>query len=77
MAAEDDVEDGLLYELSLNLNPVTGDEHSARVILPHGFEYREAEYASGSARASGLIDLDFSDRHAHLAMLDMSPTGVR
>ncbi len=58
-------------------NPVTGDEHRARVVLPHGFEYREAEYASGSAKASGLIDLDFSDRHAHLAVLDMSPTGVR
>lgn len=58
-------------------NPVTGDEHQARVVLPHGFEYREAEYASGSARASGLIELDHRDRHAHLAVLDMSPTGVR
>lgn len=58
-------------------NPVTGDEHRAKVVLPHGFEYREAEYASGSARAAGPIALDFQDRHAHLAVLDMSPTGVR
>ena len=58
-------------------NPITGDEHQARVVLPHGFEYREAEYASGSASAQGLVPLDFQGRHAHLATLDMSPTGVR
>jgi hypothetical protein len=58
-------------------NPITGDEHQARVMLPHGFEYREAEYASGTARATGPVVLDYQDRHAHLATLDMSPTGVR
>jgi hypothetical protein len=58
-------------------NPITGDEHQARVVLPHGFEYREAEYASGSAKATGPIALDYQDRHAHLATLDMCPTGVR
>jgi hypothetical protein len=58
-------------------NPITGDEHQARVVLPHGFEYREAEYASGSAKATGPVTLDYQDRHAHLATLDMCPTGVR
>src|SRR5207248_3271572 len=24
-------------------NPVTGEEHRARIVLPHGFEYQEAE----------------------------------
>jgi hypothetical protein len=58
-------------------NPVTGEEHRARVVLPHGFEYREAEYASGSTRASGPpISLDYQDRHAHLAMLDLSTHGA-
>ena len=58
-------------------NPITGEEHQARVVLPHGFEYREAEYASGSATATGPIAFDHQDRHAHLATLDMCPTGVR
>jgi hypothetical protein len=25
------------------LNPVTGEEHRARIVLPNGFEYKEAE----------------------------------
>ena len=57
-------------------NPVTGDEQRARVSLPGGFEYKTAEYASGSALASGPIRHDWSGRHAHLAMLDMSPAGA-
>ncbi len=27
-------------------NPVTGDEHRARIVLPNGFEYKEAEVAN-------------------------------
>ena len=27
-------------------NPVTGDEHRARIVLPHGFKYKEAEVAN-------------------------------
>lgn len=38
-------------------NPVTGVEHSAQIRLPNGFEFREAEMASGS----------FTSRHAELA----------
>ncbi len=57
-------------------NPVTGDEHRVRVSLPGGFEYREAEYASGNTRATGPVDLDWSGRHAHLAMLDLSTHGA-
>jgi hypothetical protein len=57
-------------------NPVTGDEHRARVVLPGGFEYREAEYASGDTTAEGPIALDWSKRHAHLATLDLSTHGA-
>jgi hypothetical protein len=57
-------------------NPITGEEHRARVVLPGGFEYREAEYASGNARADGSISLDFEGRHAHLARLDLSTHGA-
>jgi hypothetical protein len=57
-------------------NPVTGAEHRARVLLPEGFEYRDAEYASGDTRARGPIPLDWTKRHAHLATLDLSTHGA-
>jgi len=57
-------------------NPVTGDPQRARVELPNGFEYKKAEYASGTVRATGAIPHDWSGRHAHLAMIDMSPAGA-
>ena len=57
-------------------NPVTGQPHRARVTLPHGFEYHEAEYASSAAHATGAVPLDWKGRHGHLAMLQMGPNGV-
>lgn len=57
-------------------NPVTGAEHRARVMLPEGFEYREAEYASGNTSAAGPIPLSWTTSHAHLAMLDLSTRGA-
>lgn len=57
-------------------NPVTGAEHRARVVLPEGFEYREAEYASGDTTAQGPVPLSWSGTHAHLAMLDLSTRGA-
>lgn len=57
-------------------NPVTGAEHQVRVSLPTGFEYREAEYASGNSRATGPVSLSFADTHSHVAMLDLSTHGA-
>lgn len=57
-------------------NPVTGAEHRARVMLPDGFEYREAEYASGKTKAEGPVALSWQATHAHLAMLDLSTRGA-
>ena len=57
-------------------NPVTGDLQRVSVNLPNGFEYKRAEYASGTVNASGPIPHDWSGRHAHLAVIDMSPAGV-
>ncbi len=57
-------------------NPVTGAEHRARVVLPSGFEYREAEYASGATDAVGAVKLQWAGRHAHVAMLDLSTRGA-
>jgi hypothetical protein len=57
-------------------NPVTGAEHRARVVLPEGFEYTEAEYASSTIKATGAIPLDVQGGHAHFALLHMGTNGV-
>ena len=57
-------------------NPVTGDPHRARVTLPHGFEYHDAEYASGrTTTEDSPIALDYADSHAHFAYLTWTPSG--
>lgn len=57
-------------------NPVTGAEHRARVLLPAGFEYREAEMASGSAKGTGEIKLDWTGRHSSLSYITLTPYGL-
>jgi hypothetical protein len=59
-------------------NPVTGQEHIARITLPKGFEYTDAEIVNGTGRTSGEagIDLNFSGTHAHLARVHWSTHGV-
>jgi hypothetical protein len=57
-------------------NPVTGAVHRARIDLPAGFEYSQAEVASGTARATGPIPLDLQATHAHLTRYHWSTHGV-
>jgi hypothetical protein len=52
-------------------NPVTGLPHRARVTLPHGFEYHDAEYASCRVSTEdGEIPLQYPNSHAHFARLN-------
>lgn len=57
-------------------NPVTGAEHRVRVHLPEGFEYTEAEYGSGSTKATRGVELDFEDSYGQFAMLHLTHDGV-
>lgn len=57
-------------------NQVTGAEHRARIDLPMGKEFRIAEVASGTTKASGAIPLDFSKSHAHFANAKLTSTGL-
>ncbi len=56
-------------------NPITGEPHFARVTLPHGFEYTEAEYASSKVRATGAVALEWAQGHGHFATLHLTTTG--
>jgi hypothetical protein len=57
-------------------NPVTGAESRARINLPNGFEFTEAEVASGTGRTTGEIKLAFANTHAHLARFHWTTHGV-
>jgi len=57
-------------------NPVTGAEHRARIDLPMGKEFRLAEVASGTTKASGVVPLEFSNSHAHFADAPLTSNGL-
>lgn len=57
-------------------NAVTGGTHRVSVVLPDGFEFVEAEFASGDlSTESGPIALAWTARHAHLCAVDMTAKG--
>ena len=56
-------------------NPVTGAEHRAKIIMPGGFEFTEAEFGSGTTQTSAAIALDFADSYGQFAMIHMTPEG--
>jgi hypothetical protein len=58
------------------LNPVTGAASRARITLPAGFEFTDAEVASGTSKSHGEIPLDLKDTHAHFANVHWSTHGV-
>ncbi|HKX79520.1 MAG TPA: DUF1326 domain-containing protein [Novosphingobium sp.] len=58
------------------LNPVTGEEHRARINLPHGFEYETCEVGRGWAKTEGPVNVQLSDSHAQFAMLHLTESGV-
>lgn len=57
-------------------NPITGEEHRARIDLPHGFEYIMAEAGRGWAKTQGAVQLTLNDSHAHFAPLHMTGNGL-
>jgi hypothetical protein len=59
-------------------NPVTGQDHVARITLPKGFEYTDAEIVNGTGKtlAEAGIALNLNNTHAHLAHVHWSTHGV-
>ncbi len=57
-------------------NPVTGEEHRARIDLPDGFEYSLAEIGSGTSQTKGNIQLDLKDSYGQFAHIHLNNHGV-
>ncbi len=57
-------------------NPVTGRPHRARIDLPNGFEFKQAEVASGTTKTTGEVKLDLVKTHCHLATYHLTQDGV-
>jgi hypothetical protein len=59
-------------------NPLTGSIVHAKVSLPDGFEWEEAELGSSKVRTmtSSSIPLAWEGRHGHIARLNMTGQGV-
>jgi hypothetical protein len=57
-------------------NPVTGEEHRARIDIPDGFEYTIAEIGSASTKTQGNIQLDLKDSYAQFAHLHLNNHGI-
>ena len=57
-------------------NPVTGAPHYAMIRLYSGFEFRDAEMASATAKGTGAIQFDFANRYAFLIDTAYGPHGI-
>ena len=56
-------------------NPVTGEEHRARIVLPNGFEYKEAEMGNAvllRAQSGTPLVFEHANTYAHLNAFDWS-----
>jgi hypothetical protein len=57
-------------------NPVSGQEHRARIDLPHGFEYEIAEIGSASSKSRGHLAIELKDSYAQFARLHLNNKGI-
>lgn len=71
------IPDCIETELEPLKNPVTGAPHRARIDLPNGLEFRQAEVASGRSKVQAGIAMELSDSHAHLSAGRMTSSGLR
>jgi hypothetical protein len=58
------------------LNPVTGKPHRARIVLPEGFEFHEAEMGSGDIVSGGPLQMTHEKSYAALWYAAYGPYGL-
>jgi hypothetical protein len=56
-------------------NPITREPEFPRLVLPKGFEFKEAECSSCDIRADGPIRFKTKGTHAHFARIHHGPQG--
>jgi hypothetical protein len=57
-------------------NPVTGQPHRARIVLPEGFEFRSAEAASSTFEATGAFEMNHANCYGMLCEVAYGPHGI-
>lgn len=57
-------------------SPVNGEAQRARLVLPDGFEFTEAEMASGSYSTQNQVSIHSQNGHGHFAHLHFTGRGV-
>ena len=71
------VEDVFKLEAEPIKNPVTGEEHRARIDIPGGFEFTIAEMASGTTSTKGIVELaNQNGTHSHICELHLNNSGI-
>ncbi len=58
------------------INPITGAEHRAKIHLPNGIEFHEAEMGSGSTKANAAFKTDLNETYVQIAILNLTPQGI-
>jgi hypothetical protein len=58
------------------VNPVSGGEIRAQIVLPDGFEYEVAEIGSASSRTGGPVLVEIDEKYAQFARLHMNNNGL-
>ena len=58
------------------INPITGAEHRAKIHLPNGIEFHEAEMGSGSTKAKAAFKTDLNESYVQIAILNLTPQGI-
>jgi hypothetical protein len=57
-------------------NPVTGAPHHARIHLPTGFEFKEAEMTSSTFKGTGALKFDHANRYGFIIRFAYGPQGL-
>ena len=57
-------------------NETTGEAQNVRVLMPGGFEFTDANFACGTAKATGDIKLDFDKTHGHFCYYHFNQDGI-
>jgi hypothetical protein len=58
-------------------NPVTGEEHRAKIVLPNGFEYTEAEMGNAvqfQVKVNSDLGMDYANTYAQLNRFEWKNT---